>query len=415
MIKNLTIASLGFSSGLPYILIFSTLGVWLADIGIDLTLIGFFAWIVLTYSLKFLWAPLVDNFSIPILNRFGNRKSWILLSQSLIVICLILLSLTNPLDSLNLFAFIAFLVAFSGSIQDIAIDAFRIEVAELNQQGNLAASYQLGYRAAILISSSFALIFASEYGWSLTYQLMAILMFVGVMGVLICPEQANPVLRKLTLSNSILEPIKDFMSRFGIYLASFLLLIVCTYRLTDIVMGPMASPFYLDKGYTLKEIGYVVKVVAVIASIVGFFLGGILVKKKGVKFTLIIGALLVLITNLSFSVVALYEKDLALLGLIVGADSLAAGVVGTANITFLTSLVSKQYTAVQYALLTSFMMLPGKIFSGFSGVLASFFKAEYGSEYGWTAFFIFTSLLTIPCLFLLLYYARENFTHDKNL
>ena len=415
MIKNLTIASLGFSSGLPYILIFSTLGVWLADIGIDLTLIGFFAWIVLTYSLKFLWAPLVDNFSIPILNSFGNRKSWILLSQSLIVICLILLSLTNPLDSLNLFAFIAFLVAFSGSIQDIAIDAFRIEVAELNQQGNLAASYQLGYRAAILISSSFALIFASEYGWSLTYQLMAILMFVGVMGVLICPEQANPVLKKLTLSNSILEPIKDFMSRFGIYLASFLLLIVCTYRLTDIVMGPMASPFYLDKGYTLKEIGYVVKVVAVIASIVVFFLGGILVKKKGVKFTLIIGALLVLITNLSFSVVALYEKDLALLGLIVGADSLAAGVVGTANITFLTSLVSKQYTAVQYALLTSFMMLPGKIFSGFSGVLASFFKAEYGSEYGWTAFFIFTSLLTIPCLFLLLYYARENFTHDKNL
>ena len=415
MIKKLTIASLGFSSGLPYILIFSTLGVWLADIGIDLTLIGYFAWIVLTYSLKFLWAPLVDNFSIPILNRFGNRKSWILLSQSLIVICLILLSLTNPLDSLNLFAFIAFLVAFSGSIQDIAIDAFRIEVAELNQQGNLAASYQLGYRAAILISSSFALIFASEYGWSLTYQLMAILMFVGVMGVLICPEQANPVLKKLTLSNSILEPIKDFMSRFGIYLASFLLLIVCTYRLTDIVMGPMASPFYLDKGYTLKEIGYVVKVVAVIASIVGFFLGGILVKKKGVKFTLIIGALLVLITNLSFSVVALYEKDLALLGLIVGADSLAAGVVGTANITFLTSLVSKQYTAVQYALLTSFMMLPGKIFSGFSGVLASFFKAEYGSEYGWTAFFIFTSLLTIPCLFLLLYYARENFTHDKNL
>ena len=415
MIKNLTIASLGFSSGLPYILIFSTLGVWLADIGIDLTLIGFFAWIVLTYSLKFLWAPLVDNFSVPILNRFGNRKSWILLSQSLIVICLILLSLTNPLDSLNLFAFIAFLVAFSGSIQDIAIDAFRIEVAELNQQGNLAESYQLGYRAAILISSSFALIFASEYGWSLTYQLMAILMSVGVMGVLICPEQANPVLKKLTLSNSILEPIKDFMSRFGIYLASFLLLIVCTYRLTDIVMGPMASPFYLDKGYTLKEIGYVVKVVAVIASIVGFFLGGILVKKKGVKFTLIIGALLVLITNLSFSVVALYEKDLALLGLIVGADSLAAGVVGTANITFLTSLVSKQYTAVQYALLTSFMMLPGKIFSGFSGVLASFFKAEYGSEYGWMAFFIFTSLLTIPCLFLLLYYARENFTHDKNL
>ena len=412
MIKNLTIVSLGFSSGLPYILIFSTLGVWLADIGIDLTLIGFFAWIVLTYSLKFLWAPLVDNFSIPYLNKYGFRKSWILFSQSMIIICLVLLSLIDPLKSISLFAFVAFLVAFSGSIQAIALDAFRIDVAEISQQGNLAPSYQFGYRAAILISSSFALIFASEYGWSPTYQLMALLMFIGVTGVLICPEQTNPSLKKLTLSKSFFEPLNDFISRFGLYFASFLLLIVCTYRLTDIVMGPMASPFYLDKGYTLKEIGYVVKVVAVLASILGFFLGGILVKKKGVKFTLIIGALLVLMTNLSFSIVALYEKDIALLGLVVGADSLAAGVVGTANITFLTSLVSKQYTAVQYALLTSFMMLPGKLLSGFSGVLASFFKAQYGSEYGWMAFFIFTSFLTIPCLLLLLYYLKRKSDYD---
>ena len=412
MLKNLSIGSLGFSSGLPYILIFSTLGVWLADIGIDLSLIGFFAWIVLTYSLKFLWAPLIDNFSIPLLNRFGYRKSWILLSQLLIVLCLLLLSWTNPKDNLQLFAFIAFLVAFSGSIQDIAIDAFRIEMAELNQQGNLAASYQFGYRIAILISSSFALIFASDFGWRLTYQLMAFLMLVGVVGALIQPEQLNTSLKKLTLKNSIIEPLKDFLSRFGIFLASFLLLIVATYRLTDIVMGPMASPFYLEKGYTLKEIGYVVKVVAVLASILGFFLGGLLVKKIGIKYTLIAGSLLVLVTNLLFSVIALYEKDLYLLGLVVGADSLAAGVVGTANITFLTSLVSKQYTAVQYALLTSFMMLPGKLFSGFSGVLANYFKFEYGTEYGWMIFFIFTSLLTIPCLILLLLYARHSFQDD---
>ena len=153
MLKNITIGTLGFSSGLPYILIFSTLGVWLADIGTDLSLIGFFAWIVLTYSLKFLWAPAVDNFSVPILNRFGKRKSWILLSQTLIAVGLLLLSITSPLESLYFFAFIAFLVAFSGSIQDIAIDAFRIELANLDQQGNLAASYQFGYRIAILVSS----------------------------------------------------------------------------------------------------------------------------------------------------------------------------------------------------------------------------------------------------------------------
>ena len=412
MLKNFTIGSLGFSSGLPYILIFSTLGVWLADIGIDLSLIGFFAWIVLTYSLKFLWAPLVDNFSVPFLNRLGYRKSWILLSQISIAICLLLLSIVNPLDSLEVFALIAFLVAFSGSIQDIAIDAFRIELADLNQQGNLAASYQFGYRMAILISSSFALIFASDYGWTLTYQVMSLLMLIGIIGVLICPEEVNVNLKRVTLQNSIVEPLKDFVTRFGLYFASFLLMIIATYRLTDIVMGPMASPFYLEKGYTLKEIGYIVKVVAVIASIVGFFLGGLLVKRLGVKVTLIIGAFLVLMTNLSFSLIAILEKDLYLLGWVVGADSLAAGVVGTANITFLTSLVSKKYTAVQYALLTSFMMLPGKLFSGFSGMLANFFKYEFGEENGWMAFFIFTSFLTLPSLLLLFYYIKRNNLDD---
>ena len=412
MLKNFTIGSLGFSSGLPYILIFSTLGVWLADIGIDLSLIGFFAWIVLTYSLKFLWAPLVDNFSVPFLNRLGYRKSWILLSQISIATCLLLLSIVNPLDSLQVFALIAFLVAFSGSIQDIAIDAFRIELADLNQQGNLAASYQFGYRMAILISSSFALIFASDYGWTLTYQVMSLLMLIGIIGVLICPEEVNVNLKRVTLQNSIVEPLKDFVTRFGLYFASFLLLIIATYRLTDIVMGPMASPFYLEKGYTLKEIGYIVKVVAVIASIVGFFLGGLLVKRLGVKVTLIIGAFLVLMTNLSFSLIAILEKDLYLLGWVVGADSLAAGVVGTANITFLTSLVSKKYTAVQYALLTSFMMLPGKLFSGFSGMLANFFKYEFGEENGWMAFFIFTSFLTLPSLLLLFYYIKRNNLND---
>ena len=412
MLKIFTIGSLGFSSGLPYILIFSTLGVWLADIGIDLSLIGFFAWIVLTYSLKFLWAPLVDNYSVPFLNRLGYRKSWILLSQISIAICLLLLSIVNPLDSLQVFALIAFLVAFSGSIQDIAIDAFRIELADLNQQGNLAASYQFGYRMAILISSSFALIFASDYGWTLTYQVMSLLMLIGILGVLICPEEVNVNLKRLTLQNSIVEPLKDFVRRFGLYFASFLLMIVATYRLTDIVMGPMASPFYLEKGYTLKEIGFIVKVVAVIASIVGFFLGGLLVKRLGVKVTLIIGAFLVLMTNLSFSLIAILEKDLYLLGWVVGADSLAAGVVGTANITFLTSLVSKKYTAVQYALLTSFMMLPGKLFSGFSGMLANFFKYEFGEENGWMAFFIFTSFLTLPSLLLLFYYIKRNNLND---
>ena len=253
-LRAISLACLGFSSGLPYILIFSTLGVWLRDIGIELTVIGFFAWIVLTYSFKFLWAPLVDNFSVPFFKRYGQRKSWIMLTQLIIILSIFLLSTSNPLNNLVLFAFLAFLVAFAGSIQDIAIDAFRIEMAGIRDQGNLAASYQFGYRIAILIASSFALIFASDYGWQTTYQLMAVLMVIGIIGVFICPEALNKELKKLTFENSLLVPTKDFVSRFGLYLGSLLLLIIATYRLTDIVMGPMASPFYIDSGYTLSLI-----------------------------------------------------------------------------------------------------------------------------------------------------------------
>lgn len=406
MLKNISLGGLGFSSGLPYILIFSTLGVWLRSEGIELSIIGFFAWIVLTYSLKFIWAPLVDNFSIPVLNRFGLRKAWIYLTQIIIVFGLLFLSKINPLDDIYLFAFFAFVVALAGSMQDIAIDAFRIEMAEIKDQGNLAASYQFGYRMSILVASSFALIFASDYGWNLTYQFMACLMIIGFISASIHPETVNKNLKKLSLKNSLIDPAKDFISRFGLYMTSLLLMIIATYRLTDIVMGPMASPFYLDNGYTLKEIGYIVKVIAVVASIAGFFLGGLLVKKVGVKNSLLLGAFLVMLTNLSFSFVAILEKDLSLLGLVVGLDSLAAGVVGTANITFLTSLVSKKYTAVQYALLSSFTMLPGKIFSGFSGLIADYFKGLFGNDYGWMSFFILTSLLTIPCIILLIFYSK---------
>ena len=201
MLKNISLGGLGFSSGLPYILIFSTLGVWLRSEGIELSIIGFFAWIVLTYSLKFIWAPLVDNFSIPVLNRFGLRKAWIYLTQIIIVFGLLFLSKINPLDNIYLFAFFAFVVALAGSMQDIAIDAFRIEMAEIKDQGSLAASYQFGYRMSILVASSFALIFASDYGWNLTYQFMACLMIIGFISASIHPETVNKNLKKLSLKN----------------------------------------------------------------------------------------------------------------------------------------------------------------------------------------------------------------------
>ena len=405
--KLLSICLLGFTSGLPYMLVFVTLGTWLAVINIDIATIGFFAWLVLTYSLKFLWAPLVDNFSIPILRRYGNRKSWIALMQILIIILLFLLSITDPLNNLGLFACCAFFIAFFGSIQDIAIDAFRIELAEIEEQGNLAASYQFGYRMAILVASSGALILASRTSWTFVYQLMSIFMVLGFIGLSLVSENMNTSLKKLTLSDSLWKPLKDFGSRFGLYASALLLGIISTYRLTDIMTGQIINPFYIEMGFSLDEIGFVVKTVALAASIFGFFIGGKLIKLLGVNKSLIIGGFLVMITNLFFAYIAISDKSLSLLSTVVALDSLAAGIVGTVNITFLTSLVSKEYTAVQYALFTSFMMLPGKILAGFSGVLIANLGLIYGDNYGWMTFFIITSSLTIPSILLIFFYKNK--------
>ena len=408
LLKIISFSGYGFASGLPYVLIFITLTAWLRDSGIDLSLIGFISWIMLTYSLKFLWAPFVDKSPTKLFRNFGHRRSWIITMQLLIIISLIALSFINPVTDLTIFALLAFIIALAGSIQDIAIDAYRIESAKLEDQGNLAAGYQFGYRVAILVGSSFALIFAESYSWAFAYQLMALLMIINILiSISISSEKQNLDLVKLDYEKSLMEPIKDFFNRFGVKMASILLLIVSTYRLTDIVMGPMANPFYIDMGYTLSEIGYVVKVIALIGTIIGVFVGGILVKKAGLYKSLLTGAILVMLTNLLFSYAAINDKDVLMLASIVASDSFAAGIVGTVNITFLTSLVSSKYTGFQYALLTSLMAFLGKVFGGFSGVFVENFQNLYGFTYGWMSFYIFTSMLAIPAIFLI--YINRNF------
>ena len=407
-LKIVSFTGYGFASGLPYVLVFITLTAWLRDAGIDLSLIGFISWIMLTYSLKFLWAPLVDKSPTKLFKKFGHRRSWIITMQLQIIVSLIVLSFTNPVTDLIVFALFAFIIALAGSIQDIAIDAYRIESAKLSDQGNLAAGYQFGYRLAILVGSSFALIYAENYSWSSTYQLMAIILGINIfLSIYISVEKPNPNLVKLKYQDSLIEPVKDFFNRFGVKIASMLLLIIATYRLTDIVMGPMANPFYIDMGYSLSEIGYVVKVVALIATIIGVFVGGIFIKRLGLYQSLLIGAFLVMITNLFFSYASLNEKNLFLLACIVASDSLAAGIVGTVNITFLTSLVSAKYTGFQYALLTSLMAFLGKVFGGFSGVFVENFQTLFGFNYGWMSFYIFTSMLAIPAIVIILF--NKNF------
>jgi PAT family beta-lactamase induction signal transducer AmpG len=243
---------------------------------------------------------------------------------------------------------------------------------------------------------------------------MALLMIINiVVSISISSEKQNLDLVKLNYEKSLIEPIKDFFNRFGIKMASILLLIISTYRLTDIVMGPMANPFYIDMGYSLSEIGYVVKVIALIATIIGVFVGGILVKKAGLYKSLLAGAFLVMLTNLLFSYAAINDKDVFMLASIVASDSFAAGIVGTVNITFLTSLVSSKYTGFQYALLTSIMAFLGKVFGGFSGVLVENFQSMYGFNYGWMSFYIFTSILAVPAM-LLIYFNRNFFFKNES-
>ncbi len=410
--KIVSFTGFGFASGLPYVLIFITLTAWLRDVDIDLSLIGFFGWITLTYSLKFLWAPFVDRFSIPFFDFYGPRRSWILLMQIIIFVSLILISKIDPEINLLIFAIVALIISFAGSIQDIAIDALRIESAKLEDQGNLAAGYQFGYRVSILVGSSFSLLIADAYSWSAAYQLMALIIVINLIcSFLISTEEKNEKLVELNHINSIVEPIKDFFERFGIKLASILLLIVATYRLTDIVMGPMANPFYIDMDYSLTEIGYV-KIIALVATIVGVFVGGVLIKKMGLYKSLMIGAVLVMFTNLLFSFAAINDKNMFLLSSIVASDSITAGIVGTVNITFLTSLVSPKYTGFQYALFTSLMAFLGKTFSGFSGIFVENFQEIFGFSYGWMGFYIFTSLLAIPAI--LLIYLNRNFFINKD-
>ena len=411
--KLIGILLLGFASGLPYMLVFSTLTAWLRDVGISLTEIGFFAWLVLTYSLKFLWAPFVDRYSIPGFKFFGKRRGWILFSQSMIFLSLIAMSLIDPLHNIKLLALFAFFAAFFGSIQDVAVDALRIEIGEAKEQGDLAASYQLGYRIAILVASSMALIFADLYSWSYVYQLMGILMLIGSAGALICYEPTNQEIAILRFDEALFEAFKDFFNRFGLWSASLLLLIISTYRLTDIVMGPMAMPFYLDLGFSKTEIGALVKTIALFGSVIGFFIGGLVIKRISLFNALLLGGLCVLFTNLFFAYVASVQANISLLSLIVGLDSFAAGLVGTVNIAFLTSLVSKKFTAVQYAMLTSFMMLPGKFFSGFSGMLADYYVSTSSIESGWEYFFYTTSAMSIPALLLILLYKKNYATNSQ--
>jgi len=407
---------LGFSAGLPYLLVFSTLTAWLRDEEISRSAIGFFAWVGMIYSVKVFWAPIVDRVKLPFLQLLlGQRRSWILLAQLGIGLGLWGMTVAGP-ESLLMLSIVALIVAFSSATQDIAIDAFRIESAESTVQGAMSAAYILGYRVALLVAGAGALYLAEYFDWATAYQLMASLMMVGIVTILLVAEPskagsasaasegiqsdtelegaASNTRGKNGLQRFIVsywDPVRDFFHTHGRF-AVFLLLLIGCYRLSDIAMGIMANPFYLDLGYSKIEIANIAKVFGFAMSITGSALGGILVLKWGILKPLLLGAVLVAATNLLFAVLALIEPDLIHLAIVISADNLSGGLAATAFIAYLSSLTNTAYTATQYALFSSLMTLPGKFLSGFSGMIVD--------ASGYAVFFTSAALVGLPAIML---------------
>jgi len=404
----------GFSAGLPYLLVFSTLTAWLTEEGVSRSAIGLFAWVGMTYSVKVIWAPIVDRAAIPFFGRvLGQRRSWILFGQMLVVFGLIAISIFG-VSNLPLLALFSVIVAFGSSTQDIAIDAYRIEAIEEEYQGAMSASYILGYRIALLIAGAGAFYVASFTAWSNVYLVMAVLMCVGFGAVMLAKEpllsrqglirETDSALntQKFTFLNAVVNPFKDFFVRNGSF-ALLIILLIGVYRLSDIVMGIMANPFYLDMGYSKIEIANITKLFGFFMTIFGAFVGGLLVIKWGVGRCLLIGAVAVATTNLFFAQLALLANpDLNWLAVTVSLDNLSGGFATTAFIAYLSGLTNKAYTATQYALFSSLMTLPGKFMSGFSGFVVD--------SYGYFTFFLSAAALGLPAILLIWFY----FKNQKN-
>lgn len=395
---------LGFSAGLPFLLVFSTLTAWLSQSGVSRAAIGFFGWVGLTYSLKVFWAPVVDRVPLPWLTaKLGRRRSWMLLAQIGIATGLLGLAFSDPVTQLTQVAWLAVLVAFSSATQDITIDAYRIESAPVEMQGGTAAAYQLGYRLALITAGAGALFVASADGWRVAYGLMATLVGIGVATALLIAEpvqKPQAAARSMAewLEQSLVGPFRDYFTRNGVQQALVILLFIALFRVTDIAMGVMANPFYLDQGYTLQQIAGIAKGLGVAMTITGAFIGGLAVAQLGLTRALILSGVLVIASNLCFAALAGQAPTLTGLSLVISADSLAGGMAGTAFIAYLSSLTNTAYTATQYALFSSLMTLPGKFLSGYSGHMAD--------ALGWTGFFLYTSALGVPALLLAIYLTR---------
>ena len=423
---SLRMLCLGFSAGLPLLLVFGTLSFWLREAGIDRSTIGFMSWVGLAYAFKWVWSPLVDRLPIPLLTRrLGQRRSWLLLAQGMVMAGLLVMAFTDPQQALTPMVWCAIAVAFGSATQDIALDAFRIESAAVERQAALSATYQTGYRLAMIWAGAGALWIAARAevapasapalapaltsaasyqfsAWQSAYVVMALSMLPGVLTVLFSREPAQrhmPAAKNAAewLRGALLDPFCDFLRRYR-WQAALILALIATYRISDVVMGIMANPFYVDMGFTKDEVAAVTKIYGVVMTLLGAFAGGALALRLGVMRVLLLGAVLSAASNLLFAWLATQGHDVGKLIFVISADNLASGLASSAFIAYLSSLTNINYSATQYALFSSMMLLLPKFVAGYSGV--------YVDHFGYASFFHATAWLGVPVLLLVWLAAR---------
>jgi PAT family beta-lactamase induction signal transducer AmpG len=397
---------LGFSSGLPFLLVFSTLSTWLREAGISLTVIGMLSWVALAYSLKFLWAPIVDRYDVPGLAQLlGRRRGWMALSQFGVMAGLVGMALVGPQVSMPLTIAAAVLIAFSSATQDVVIDGWRIDAAPTERQGMMAAALLLGYRLALICAGAGALYIAEFATWPAAYLSMAALMGVGLVGTLLAPRiDEGPARTRVPFVQAIIEPLADLFRRKGTMLIPILALIAC-YRLPDFVAGIMANPLYIDLGFTKADIANVSKLYGVWIGIIGAFGGGFALTRLGLWWTLLIGASLAAGSNLMFTWLASGNATLMGLTLSISVDNFAQGFAGAALVAYMSGLTSPGFAATQYALLSSLYALPGKLIGGASGAVVD--------TWGYPLLFTGTAAIGIPLVVLCLIVRRDTVATQK--
>tara|TARA_B100001059_G_C17791377_1_gene560355 strand:+ start:81 stop:1550 length:1470 start_codon:yes stop_codon:yes gene_type:complete len=468
--KCLKIFFLGFSSGLPILLVFSTLSVWLVKAGIERSTVTLFSWAGFAYAFKYLWSPIVDNFELPVFSKLGHRRGWLLFSQLLIMIFIIIVAFTNPNENIIYTAISISFLAFFSATQDISVDAFRIESAPKNMQGPLSSMYIAGYRISMIVSGAGSLWLASYFGgenydllvWRKVYLTMSMLMIIGILTVIYSNEPTirrrklqinnhisfiifvfisilsfgiiynyldNPfqktevflsfifstirigicftgiillfylssffkIINQKTISKSFIEPINNFINKYGKF-AVLILTLIAFYRIADVVMGVMANIFYIEKGYTINDIATYSKFFGLIATIIGGFLGGYSAFKIGTMRALFIGAIIAALSNILFAWLASVNTEIRYLIGVIIADNISSGFAGAAFVVYISNLTSIKFTATQYALFSSIMLFFPKLIAGYAG--------SWVDVMGYQNFFLVTALLGVPVIFLISY------------